>query len=436
MFLKGLFKGDDYYFHATDIYEWYNAILNGKKVSPISENLAMGLGVGNRLFYSPLSHLTVVLVGLFLKIFNISLIASFKIVIILMIFISGVFTYFFALRFTSNNKNASLFTVLCFVIFPYRAFNIFRRFAFAEAFAMTFLPLFFMGLYDILHFKEKVNVTAFLEVVLGGVFLVLSHNITALYAFIFGVIYILININELIKSLKFKYYVLLCVVSIILIIGISSIALFTQFELLKDKLYIVSNKDAMGTSISSVTSQHAFWKIFSHSGFGFGSIKNFARFIWFIISCVITILTDTYIRKIEKLKTAYRYLILFLILFVFNIFFINSATILAVIVFYFLYVYVDYSIKKGKQKEIYVEKSILKDKLFWFSISAILICLVFMIFGFVWEILPSFMLNIQFPYYFNKKQILFTFLSIFFATCIICNLYNLQQRDNCKRRTI
>ncbi|HBJ98349.1 MAG TPA: hypothetical protein DDY82_04740, partial [Clostridiales bacterium] len=61
----------------------------------------------------------------------------------------------------------------------------------------------------------------------------------------------------MIKSLKFKYYVLLCVVSIILIIGISSIALFTQFELLKDKLYIVSNKDAMGTSISSVTSQHA-----------------------------------------------------------------------------------------------------------------------------------------------------------------------------------
>ena len=47
-----------------------------------------------------------------------------------------------------------------------------------------FLPLFFMGLYDVTHLKDKVTILPFIEVILGGSLLYLSHNITAFYTFI------------------------------------------------------------------------------------------------------------------------------------------------------------------------------------------------------------------------------------------------------------
>ena len=59
-----------------------------------------------------------------------------------------------------------------------------------------------MGLYDITHFKDKINTIAFVEVILGGSLLFLSHNITALYAFVFGIIYLLVNIKSIIKLFK------------------------------------------------------------------------------------------------------------------------------------------------------------------------------------------------------------------------------------------
>ena len=241
VFYKGLNNGDDYKYHIGNVYDYYITFLNKDTLNPISGNLAMGFGIGNRLFYSPLSHFMIAIMSVVVNVFGGSVFLGWKIVVVVSVFISGIFMYRFALHFSKNNKIVALIAASCFVLYPYRLFDAFCRLAIAEAVSIMFLPLFFMGLYDITHFDKKVNSLAFIEVILGGSLLFLSHNITAFYTFIAGVIYLLFNIKGIIKSLKLRNYILYCGVAVVLLIGISSISLFSQLELLNLDLYNVSN---------------------------------------------------------------------------------------------------------------------------------------------------------------------------------------------------
>ena len=192
---KGYPNGDDSDYHFANIYDQYKALLEGN-TSLISPYLASGVGVGKKLFYSPIPHLVVASLGVILKPFNISLLTSFKIVIFLSIYISGIFMYRLGMHISKNKLIPSIVAASIFVLYPYRLFDFYCRIAFAEGFAIMFLPLFYMGLYDILNNKNE-RILPYIEVILGAVLLFLSHNITALYAFVFGIIYIIFNYNRI-----------------------------------------------------------------------------------------------------------------------------------------------------------------------------------------------------------------------------------------------
>ena len=83
---KGLNTGDDIVYHLGNIMDEYVSLSSGHGLSPISGNLAMGLGVGNRLFYSPLPHLSIALMALLMSLFSVSILVSYKIVLFLSIF--------------------------------------------------------------------------------------------------------------------------------------------------------------------------------------------------------------------------------------------------------------------------------------------------------------------------------------------------------------
>ena len=87
LFKAGINRGDDFNFHIPNILEQYKTIKSNHYLSPISGYLGIGLGSGNRLFYSPLPHLTVTILALFLNLFNGSIILAYKVTIILSIFI-------------------------------------------------------------------------------------------------------------------------------------------------------------------------------------------------------------------------------------------------------------------------------------------------------------------------------------------------------------
>ena len=158
VFYRGFGWGSDFEFHFSSMLDKYNTILEKGTFSVISGNLAVGLGVGNGLFYSPLSHIIPVFMAVILKVLGISLLSSFKITFVLNVFLSGVFMYRFAIHFTKDNKIASILASSAYILYPYRLFNAFCRLALAEAFSFLFIPLFLMGLYDITHMeKDKIK---------------------------------------------------------------------------------------------------------------------------------------------------------------------------------------------------------------------------------------------------------------------------------------
>ena len=104
VFYRGFGWGSDLEFHFSSMLDKYNTILEKGSYSAISQDLGVGLGVGNTLFYSPLSHIIPVTVAIIFKVFGMSLITAFKITLVLNVFLSGVFMYRFGLKFTHSNK--------------------------------------------------------------------------------------------------------------------------------------------------------------------------------------------------------------------------------------------------------------------------------------------------------------------------------------------
>ena len=103
VFYHGFGWGSDLEFHFSSMLDKYNTILEKGSYSAISQDLGVGLGVGNTLFYSPLSHIIPVTVAIIFRVFGMTLMTAFKITLVLNVFLSGVFMYRFALKFTNQN---------------------------------------------------------------------------------------------------------------------------------------------------------------------------------------------------------------------------------------------------------------------------------------------------------------------------------------------
>ena len=171
-FQKGYPKGDDVTFQTAHIYDWYLE-LKGDGTQIISSNLAGGLGIGKKLFYSPFAHFVPAFIS---YAFHTSIITSMKITLFLSVYLSGVIMYRFSLKITKGMSLLSILVAGIFIIWPYRLFDAYCRIAYAEAISFLFLPLFFMGLYDLCHYNE-LNIIPFLEIIFGGALIFLTNNL-------------------------------------------------------------------------------------------------------------------------------------------------------------------------------------------------------------------------------------------------------------------
>ena len=399
---KGYPNGDDSDYHFANIYDQYKALLEGN-TSLISPYLASGVGVGKKLFYSPIPHLIVAGLGVILKPFNISLLSSFKIIIFLSVFISGIFMYHLGMHISKNKVIPSVIAASIFVLYPYRLFDFYCRIAFAEAFAIMFLPLFYMGLYDILNNDDE-RIWPYIEVILGAVLLFLSHNITALYAFIFGVIYLIFNYKKSIKLIKNKNLLIYSIISIFLILGLALFNIVTQLELLSMNFYNVSEPVRMWTNVEAVKSRT--YRCLSYSGFlnfdwliqSYSNIFSYDNLtmclVLFILYSGFTIILDLALSEIKKLKY-FHFIISFIIYFTLIAITLNRLEIfLGGIIFAVLYLFISIT----KEKYDYDDNKIYKKIDFWYYIVMIFIVLILITQDFVWDIMPEALLKIQFPW--------------------------------------
>lgn len=175
-------------------------------------DLGYGLGYPIFNFYAPLSYYF----GAIFMLVGFNALLATKITMILGIILAGIFMYLFTKELFG--KTGGIVSALFYIYAPYHALDIYVRGDVAEFWAYAFIPLVFFGLWKI---SKKGNWNFILITALGMAGITLSHNLTAMMASPFIILYTLILSIFLIRNREYKkiYYMIL---SLILGVAISA----------------------------------------------------------------------------------------------------------------------------------------------------------------------------------------------------------------------
>ncbi len=198
---------DDGIQHIARAFGTFESIKNGN--FNIIQSFTNNFGYSWNLFYGPLTTYGVIAINYILNNF----ILSYKVFELLFLFISGITMYKLLHNMTSN-RNIALLSAIIYISAPYHLTDLYTRNALGEFASFAFIPLVFLGLYNLFNTDDNNYYLA-----IGAIGLILSHNLSTLIAAIFAIIYIIINIKELKKSKVLKD----------LIINIVFIVLITSF---------------------------------------------------------------------------------------------------------------------------------------------------------------------------------------------------------------
>ena len=209
MFLSSYKSSHDTKFHLANIVSLTEQIENNFFFpSKIVSNIGNDFGYGTALFYSPLAHYPTAYLNVIINNPTISL----KIVHFLGLILSGVTMYLLA-KTVSKNRFLGLLSAIIYMLFPYHLSNIYIRDSLDENFLFVFLPLIFLGLYELLNNNYKKFYIYFIIGYVGGIF---SHLIIMCYLTIIILILLLVNYKKFLKYLKqllIAIFLILCLSS-------------------------------------------------------------------------------------------------------------------------------------------------------------------------------------------------------------------------------
>ena len=169
------------------------------------------------------------------------------------------------------------------MVAPYKFTNIYSRNAVGEYTAFIFIPMIFLGLYELMNKNKKGNYW----LISGGALLILSHTITTIYTAFFAVLFLALNFKK-IKQWSFWKHIIIDVVWILILTSFYTIPLI-EHKLYGD--YLIFDANAMNSSSRFVyqnTNNPLDWlhSEFSHSQtphedliFSFGVIITFLMVI-------------------------------------------------------------------------------------------------------------------------------------------------------------
>ena len=414
-FYDGYPIGDDYSFHFSNVLDIVKQLEEGN-LSVISSNLASGYGVGKQLFYSPLSHISCAFIFMIIKNFGCDLTLAFKINAFISIFVSNIFTYILTYKI-SKNRIIALVCASFFAFYPYRMFDIICRIAYAEGYAYMFIPIFFLGLYELINLKE-LKIKPFIEIIIGAAGLYLSHNITALFTYLFGFIFLLCYIDKIIKLIKKDKLILLyAIITLVITLGLCAKIMFSSFELLNMNYYNISVDERMWTNKDYIIGRSDYmnysgflnynWLNYYGNEFKIDEIKTISLVKDIIIYFSLTIsfvLIDIFLKKFIFKKyhiiVSLIYYVTICLIFVRRLEFILGVV--AFIILYLIY-----------QTCIYKKNPIKSNRFGFIMISFTIICLLLICFSFLWHIMPSIFYTIQFPW---RLWTLFSFFACLFMS--------------------
>ncbi len=246
---QNMSNGDDNYWHRIWVYDlaygWQNGFFG---FSP--SHLLMGnLGVGTYLMYAPLSHSVVALIHVIFPF--ISIVTSWKIVIIGTTFLMGSWMYMLGRKICKNDI-CGLMLALILVFAPYRINCVLYRAAYPESIALSFYPLLFLGVYEIGHGDYRPQ--AFLCCIFGVSCLVLSHPYTALLGVIGALIYLFFQYKGFLGLFKDKRAFFYTCSTVVLIFFLVSFYVFPMMHYTNSGLYCVSDPKLMWANVEHIVS--------------------------------------------------------------------------------------------------------------------------------------------------------------------------------------
>ena len=230
---------NDGYLHLIKIMGVNEIIKEGQFPPVINAGFCNGYAIN--LFYNPLTTYISLICGLIVNNFALGI----KIMLIIMMFLAIIFMYMF-LKNVTKKTGVAIAGAIFYITNPYYLSNIFIRGAIGESAALTFLPLLFLGLYNL----KKKNRKKHYFITIAATGLILTHNITTLYAAIISGIYVLINF----RKLKEKDVLIKILTNILFIIGMS---LFFIYPLILHRFsgdYVIFDSDLMRTNGARVAS--------------------------------------------------------------------------------------------------------------------------------------------------------------------------------------
>ena len=231
---------DDGIQHIARAYGTFEAIKNGGFLGNVIPNFANNFGYSWNIFYGAFTTFGIIL----FKLITGSYITAYKFFVAICLLLSGITMYAFIKRVSANTSVAVLAGGL-YIMAPYHLTDLYVRNALGEFVSFAFIPVVFLGLYNLLK-QEKGDWL----LTVGSCLLLFTHNITCLYTAILALIYILINY----KALKNKDVLKKLGINIILTLFISACFLIPMIEAKTMANYRVYEKDVM-ESIDSVQIQ-------------------------------------------------------------------------------------------------------------------------------------------------------------------------------------
>ena len=214
------------------------SIKEGTILGNIIHSFSNSFGYSWNLFYGVGTTLGIIL----FRSLTGSYVIGYKIFMGLMLFLSGACMYNFINRITEK-QDLSLLAAVFYLSFPYHLTDLYTRNAVGEFAAFVFIPLVFLGLYNLLKNKEN-----YYYLPIGAIGLILVHNLTAMIVAIFAFVYFLINI----KTIKENYVQKGLIISILFILACTSFYVIPLLETNFSADYAVYLDGMMGTKESFI----------------------------------------------------------------------------------------------------------------------------------------------------------------------------------------
>lgn len=209
LFRSGFLDTHDGNFHIARIFGTVEGIKEGQFLPEIVSKWGNGFGYSWNLFYPTLYTFF----GAFLKLFLSSYILVMKAILIILTFVSSIGMYKLMMEITGK-KRISVLTAIIYITVPYRLTDVFVRLAIGEVLTLSFMPILFQGLYNLINKDGKKDYL----IVIGAIGIILSHNISTLLVGIVSAIYVLINIEKFKNKEKIKK-IIIAVIFIITIVS-------------------------------------------------------------------------------------------------------------------------------------------------------------------------------------------------------------------------